>query len=42
MDFLTIIVTALITWTIEKSADEVLFWVKKNIREKSSDNNEDK
>ncbi|QXE25368.1 hypothetical protein B6N60_04082 [Richelia sinica FACHB-800] len=41
MDIPTILLTALITWAIEKSADEFLFWVKKNLKEKSSDNNED-
>ncbi|WP_277875206.1 hypothetical protein [Anabaena sphaerica] len=41
MDFLTIIVTALMTWAIEKSSDAVLFWVMKNIKEKSSNNKED-
>jgi hypothetical protein len=40
MDISTLLLTALITWAIEKSSDAVLFWVDKKIKEKSSDNNQ--
>jgi hypothetical protein len=40
MDISTLLLTALITWAIEKSSDAILFWVKKKIKEKSSDNNQ--
>jgi hypothetical protein len=41
MDIATIVLTALITWVIEKSSDAILFLVMKNIRENSYNNNED-
>ncbi|WP_016949491.1 hypothetical protein [Anabaena sp. PCC 7108] len=41
MDISTLLLTALITWAIEKSSDAVLLWVMKKIKYNSS-NNEDK
>jgi hypothetical protein len=41
MDISTLLLTALITWAIEKSSDAFLSWVMKKLKDNFSDNNED-
>jgi hypothetical protein len=37
MDLLTILLSAIITWVVEKSADEVLCWLRNQRKGKKSD-----
>ncbi|MEA5553965.1 hypothetical protein VB713_23790 [Anabaena cylindrica UHCC 0172] len=38
MDISTLLLTALITWAIERFSDAVLLWVMKTLKGNSSDN----